>query len=164
MPSDVFDSEYEDRPFIACTRCGEELVSADRGYQVVKYWHHGEVTYEYALCHGCHQGLLNEFSKESRDKLEKHHQEHFDLTLGLGGCATCGQSGLEMDHQEYSVTALYAGAVRQQEILVCGACSREMQGLMSDKTRGVWEKFLGENFPTAPADVAPEPTVLVPAS
>lgn len=167
MPSDdshiprEYHSEYEDRPFQACTRCGESLADVADGYQIVKYWHNGETTYEYAICHACHEGLLREISNESRERLEKFHAEHFNARRGRERCAVCGCLDDEIPQQEFSRTAFVVGENLQTEILVCGQCTQRMQELMSEHTRGVWERFLAENFPTAPSGELPEPTILV---
>lgn len=154
-------SEYEGRPFQCCTRCGESLAEMTRGYQIVKYWHNHEVTYEYALCDTCHAGLLEQFSQESKDKLQGWHHERMELSHGMVRCATCRKPAAEISEGEYSVTGLISGQVLGHEILVCGQCSAEMQGLMSEHTRGTWDRFVSENFPTAPADFAPDPVALV---
>ena len=160
IPRD-YHSDYEERPFISCTRCGECLEAVAEGYQIVKFWHNDETTCEYALCHCCHAGLLSEFSAESRQKLEEFHAEHVNPTRGPGRCAVCGCLKEEIQNGEFSRTACVRGNTLELEILICGVCSQSMQEMMSTQTRGVWERFLQENFPLAPVDSLPEPTLLL---
>ncbi|MBP7951656.1 MAG: hypothetical protein KA004_18590 [Verrucomicrobiales bacterium] len=155
------DSEYEGRPFLTCTRCGEMLAEIPQGHQVVKYWHNREVVYEFAVCHPCHASVLGEFSEESLDRLRTFHAERFRLNLGRGACAVCCRSAAELPEDEFSLTGLFSGNTLQHETLICGACTREMEALMSEKTRGVWERFVEHHFPTAPADVLTTPGTLL---
>lgn len=131
------------------------------GYQIVKYWHNGETTCEFAICHLCHAGLLAEFSQESRRRLEEFHTEHFSAKRGSERCAICGCLEDEITETEFSRTAFIKGTRLDLEILVCGGCTRQMQELMSEETRRVWDRFLEENFPVAPADVLLEPSLLL---
>ena len=65
IPFELY-SEYEDRPFHTCTRCGETLMDFDEGYHVAKIVKNGEAIFEYALCFSCHSGMISEFSSESQ--------------------------------------------------------------------------------------------------
>src|SRR5688572_28977540 len=87
-----FHSEYEDRPFQSCTRCGEMLSAIAEGYQIFKLYRRGEPIYEYALCSPCHAGVVREFSAESRVRLEEFHRQRVSLNLGRWKCAVCGNA------------------------------------------------------------------------
>jgi hypothetical protein len=155
---EIYHSEYEGRPFQACTRCGESLAALRQGYQIVKCWHNNDVIYEYVLCTPCHDGLVASFSEESRERLAEYHADRLQSGLAATACATCICPAEDITDGEYSLTGLFLGPKLQQEVLVCGDCTRTMQGLMSDHTRRVWDAFVEENFPSPPADViVPEP-------
>src|SRR5436190_18617431 len=83
-------SEYEERPFQTCSRCGEMLAEIPDGYQIFKLYRRGEAIYEYTLCHPCHTGLISEFSTESRQRLAEFHRQRISLNLGRHRCAVCG--------------------------------------------------------------------------
>jgi len=142
-------SEYEERPFQSCTRCGESLADVPEGYQLFKLFRRGETIYEYALCHPCHAGLLADFSAESRQRLAEFHAQRVTLNLGLRRCAVCGNDRTE--DEEFSLTAACAGAGLRHALMVCGPCRREMQSLLSKPTREVWDRFVSENLAGAPS-------------
>lgn len=143
-------SEYEDRPFRHCTRCGESLADVPGGHQVFKRRQAGETTYEYALCHPCHDGLVRRFSVESRSRLEVFYREHVRLDAGLRACAVCG-CGRDAS-ADWSLTGLCEGEWLRHAMAVCGGCLEVMQGLISVETRRVWEEFVNDNLPGIPAD------------
>lgn len=158
-------SEYEERPFQTCTRCGELLAEIAEGYQLFKLFRGGEPIYEYALCHPCHAGLIADFSTESRERLAEFHRQRVSLNLGRQCCAVCGND--RADDPEYSLTAACQGTGMVHALMVCGPCRREMQGLLSKHTRDVWDRFVNDNLTGAPqgtaSPVAPvSPLELVP--
>ncbi len=86
-----FHSEYEDRPFRACSQCGEPL-AAFRHYQINKAWRNGECVFEYVFCEVCRDRMLEEFSEESKSNLMRHQEKHLRDVHGTGECAFCGRS------------------------------------------------------------------------
>ena len=164
-PTDIpreFHSEYEERPFQSCTRCGEMLAEIAEGYQVFKLYRGGEAIYEYALCHPCHAGAVREFSVESRQRLEAYHRQRVSLNLGRGKCAVCGNARGEGGEPEFSLTAACQGHRLLHALMVCGLCRQEMQSLLSKETRKVWDRFVNENLPGVPAgSIAPSELVPV---
>ena len=169
MPDSVTDiprelhSEYEERPFQTCTRCGELLCEIAEGYQLFKLYRRGEAIYEYALCHPCHAGLLREFSHESRQRLAEFHAQRMTLNLGRMRCAVCGHDRAE--DEEFSLTAACQGTGLVHALMVCGPCRRGMHDLLSKHTREVWERFVNDNLAGAPeGTLTPvSPLELVPA-
>jgi hypothetical protein len=164
-PSDIpteFHSDYEDRPFQTCTRCGEMLAEIPGGYQIFKLYRRREAIYEYALCHPCHAGVVAEFSGESRQRLAEFHVQRVSLNLGRWRCAVCGNGRGEEGEEEFSITGACEGRRLIHDLMACGACRREMQALLSPETRKVWERFVDENLPGLPAGVI-NPADLVPA-
>jgi hypothetical protein len=142
-------SEYEERPFQSCTRCGESLADVPEGYQLFKLYRRAEPIYEYALCHPCHAGLLAEFSDESRVRLAEFHTQSMTLNLGARRCAVCGHDRAE--DEEYSLTAACEGTALRHVLMVCGPCRRDMREMLSKHTREVWDRFVNDNLAGAPA-------------
>jgi len=164
-PTDIppeFHSEYEGRPFQSCTRCGEMLAEIAEGYQIFKLYRRGEPIYEYALCHPCHAGVVREFSAESRNRLEEFHRARVSLNLGRWRCAVCGNTREEDPAMEFSVTGACQGRRLVHDVMICGVCRHEMQALLSQHTREVWDRFVDENLPGVPAGVV-VPGDLIPA-
>lgn len=156
-------SEYEERPFQSCTRCGETLAEIPEGFQLFKLFRRGEAIYEYALCHPCHTGLVAGFSAESRQRLEEFHATRVSLNLGRVKCAVCGDArGAD---GEYSLTAACQGRELIHALMICCECRRDMQSLLSKQTREVWDRFVSDNLAGAPAGTFTpvSPLELVPA-
>jgi hypothetical protein len=156
-----FHSAYLEGPFRNCTRCGETLVDFDDGYHIGKVFDRGECIFEHALCHSCHQALINEMSDESRQRLLAFHEERLKLNFGLERCGTCGVRRDGVCSSEYAIGGLFRGMGLLHAMMICGACQEEMSHLLSKKTREVWERYINENFPGLPADALPDPSRLV---
>jgi hypothetical protein len=164
-PTDIpreFHSEYEDRPFQSCTRCGEMLEEIPGGYQIFKLYRQSEPIYEYALCHPCHTGIVSEFSPESRQRLAEFHLQRVSLNLGRWRCAVCGNSRREDGEPEFCLSAACQARRLIHDLMICGACRHEMQSLLSTETRKVWDRFVHDNLPGLPANSI-SPADLVPA-
>ena len=150
-------SEYEERPFRNCTRCGETLLDYEDGYHVAKIFKSSETIFEYALCFSCHAGLISEFSEDSKRSLWEYYSERMKLGLGLFGCGLCGLPKIEFIESEYSVGALCHGDKMIEGFVICSPCMDSTNSLISNKTQGIWDDFLSENFPGVPADALPSP-------
>ena len=155
-------SEYEDRPFQSCTRCGEALAAVEGGYQIFKLFHGTEVLYEYALCQPCHTGVMDQFSEHSRARMAGYHSQRVTLNLGPHLCAVCGNERGENGEPEYALSAACDGTALRHSLMLCGVCLREMQALLSPETRRTWQRFVDENLPGVPPE-AVSPAGLVPA-
>ena len=150
-------SEYEERPFRNCTRCGETLLDYPDGYHVAKIFKLNETIFEYALCFSCHSGLINEFSEDSKRALEEYYSTNMQPGMSLAGCGLCGLSKCEFVNLEYSVGALCHGSHMVEGFVICEPCMDSTNSLISDKTQGIWDDFLSENFPGVPANALPAP-------
>ncbi len=150
-------SEYEERPFRNCTRCGETLLDYDDGYHVAKIFKKNETIFEYALCFSCHSGLISEFSEDSKRSLEEYYSTNMKPEMSLSGCGLCGLSKSQFLDLEYSAGALCYGNEMIEGFVICTPCMDSTSSLISDKTQGIWDDFLSENFPGVPADALPAP-------
>ena len=156
IPFELY-SEYEERPFHTCTRCGETLLDYSEGYHVAKIIKNGEAVFEYALCFTCHSGMVAEFSSESRQALENFYLENMNPSLGLDGCGLCSMERLKFEDKEYSIGAMCQGKNMIDGFIICSSCMEKTNSLISSKTQGVWEDFINENFPGVPANALPSP-------
>lgn len=157
IPRDLH-SEYEERAFQHCTRCGETLADDGGGFQISKAYRRGECVMEYALCDHCRQAMMEEFSTESKQRLAQFQDANVELHRGLERCSVCGagRDGLG----DFVITGLCSGRSLQHGLMVCGACGDTVQELISKPTRDTWRRFVDENFPGPPADgVEPETDV-----
>jgi hypothetical protein len=155
-------SEYEERPFQSCTRCGESLAAVPEGYQIFKLFERSEVTYEYTLCAPCHGGLMEQFSEHSRARMADFHQQRVTLNLGAHLCAVCGNERGEAGEPQFALSAACEGGTLRHCLMLCGGCLREMQALLSPETRRTWQRFVTDNLPGLPPEsVTPGGLVLV---
>ncbi len=155
---DELHSEFEERPFHICTRCGESLVDFEEGYQISKVYRNGECIMEYAICLPCHSSMVAEFSADSRAKMEKFQAENFHHADGLFQCAVCAGKRTDEGPSEYGLAAMCLGDEVMHDLMVCGTCTERMQSLISPETRERWDRFVGENFPCAPTASTPTPS------
>ncbi|MEZ5305131.1 MAG: hypothetical protein R3F11_31485 [Verrucomicrobiales bacterium] len=157
IPEELY-SEYEERPFRTCTRCGETLDDFEEGYQLNKVWRRGECVFEFALCFHCQQAMAGEFSEESKQRLTEFQEKHIDFERPMSECAVCAADRDSFDSPEFTLIAACECGHMHAGFMVCAKCVEQMQELISKQTRGVFDKFVEENFPGVPADTIPLPT------
>jgi hypothetical protein len=150
-----FDSEYEERPFQCCSRCGEKLSAFDN-FQINKAFRNAECVFEYAFCSQCRDALLEEFSEESKANLERHQRENMHNVSGTAECCFCGTSREKTPMRDFTMTALCRGTSLLDSIMICGKCQEGMQELLSQHTKDVRRRFF-ESLPGVPPDWEPEP-------
>ena len=157
IPEELY-SEYEERPFLTCTRCGEKLSDFSDGFQIAKVFKRGEVVFEYALCAPCHMGMIDEFSLESRQALEDYYAQNMNPGLGSGHCGICSNARNDLPEPEFALGATCVGNDLLETFMICSPCMEKSNLLVSKKTQGIWNDFIDRNFPGVPADSLPCPT------
>lgn len=151
IPPDLH-SDYEERPFQNCTRCGETLQDFEGGFQVSKAYKRGECVMEYALCDHCRIQMMEEFSQESKKRLAQFQDEHVNLDRGLDQCSVCGVVRSSGKVDDFVITGICEGIHLMHSIMICGKCGDGVQELISTKTRDTWRRFVDDNFPGPPPD------------
>ena len=149
MPHEFY-SEYEDRPFQTCSRCGESL-SAFENYQINKAFRNDECVFEFAFCATCRDALIDEFSEESKANLLRYQNEHLRQTGGTAECAFCGTSKDKTPKRDYVISAIGSGLYLLDSVMICESCQMAMHELLSEKTRDVRRRFF-EELPGVPPD------------
>lgn len=150
-------SEYEERAFKSCTRCGETLEDFDDGFQIAKVFRGGEAVFEYALCAPCHTGLVDDFSVESRKTLEQFYRENMKPGLGAQVCGICATARTDLSQPEFALGAACRGSYLLEAFMVCSDCMEKTNALVSKETQDKWGDFIDDNFPGVPADALPDP-------
>ncbi|MDH4475716.1 MAG: hypothetical protein QE274_04520 [Verrucomicrobiaceae bacterium] len=151
-------SDYEERPFHHCTRCGETLADFTGGFQISKAYKKGECVLEYALCDHCRMTMMQEFSNESKQRLAHFQNEAVHMDHGLTHCAVCGVGRIEGCMDDFVITGLCEGTALHHGLLMCGDCGDAVQELISVPTRDTWRRFVDDNFPgPPPSDALPTP-------
>jgi hypothetical protein len=156
IPKELF-SDYTDERFKMCTRCGESLHDYPGGFQVSKAWKKGECVFEYALCDHCRNALMEEFSKESKERLSRFQDDHVQFDRGLDNCSVCGVSRDDAVASDFVLTGVCDGDHLLHGIMVCGKCGERTQELLSKPTKDTWRRFRDENFPGPPGDEVLDP-------
>ena len=157
IPPDL-ESEYEERPFQNCTRCGESLPDFPGGFQISKAYKRGECVMEYALCDHCRNKMMEEFSAESKRRLAQFQDEEVTVDRGLDSCAVCNARRDAQGMDDFVITGVCEGLSLLHSVMICGKCGDTVQGMISQKTRDTWRRFVDDNFPgPPPVDSLPEP-------
>ncbi len=163
IPKELF-SEYEERPFRCCTRCGETLPDFEEGYRISKVVKRGEVIFEYALCFYCLERMMEESSEESQKRLMDFQNERMrEEITGLDQCVLCERTRESLFPPEFALVAGCVGNGLLDSHLICIHCMEDMSALVSEKTRSGWNRFVEENFPGIPSDFLPTPSEGTPA-
>jgi len=150
--------EYEERPFQNCTRCGESLPDFPGGFQISKAYKRGECVMEYALCDHCRAKMMEEFSQESKQRLAQFQDQEVVLDRGLESCAVCNARRDAPGMDDFVITGVCEGISLLHSVMICGQCGDTVQGMISQKTRDTWRRFVDDNFPgPPPVDSLPEP-------
>ena len=154
---EVLHSFYEERPFKICTRCGESLADFEDGFRVSKHFKAGETIIEYALCFPCLHQMIEESSEESKERLMEFQMSRFRNVSGFDECNLCEKTQETARDHEFGLVGICQGSDMLDSGMVCVDCIEEMSELVSEETRGGWDRFKEENFPGIPADFAPGP-------
>ena len=113
---------------------------------------------EYALCDHCRTKMMEEFSQESKKRLAQFQDEEVTLDRGLESCAVCNVSRHAKGMDDFVITGVCEGISLLHSVMICGKCGDTVQGMISQKTRDTWRRFVDDNFPGPPPDDSlPEP-------
>ncbi|MBK1831837.1 hypothetical protein JIN77_13970 [Verrucomicrobiaceae bacterium R5-34] len=164
MP-DHFTSLETGKPFTQCCAC-EGLLSEKDMYIVNKSFAAGECVFELAMCFECREELNSKLSEESRVAMFDFMHDHADMekreaTLGsdsdtedyIAKCLTCGVDAKGLNN--YTLGGMFSGDHLIKgpfPMLICGSCEDKLNETISDETRDVWDKFIGEHFPGPPSE------------
>lgn len=168
IPMDPFFHSMEtSRAFSECSRCGHGLGGNGEGesseYLIYKVYGKRDLSMEFAICRRCCLDAQEVTSAESKAAIEKYFNESlmlgyirrlarrpggggFDLESAIGGCSCCGDD-LTRPGDEHTIVARCQGSTMETTIfplVMCEACEKEVDGLLSEKTRDEWDRFMGE--------------------
>lgn len=176
-----FWSDFLERPFECCVSCECDLAQAS-AYIVQKQMVRGEAVLEMAICQGCRHELSESFSEETRERIGRKLAEDAQRSASrqrsseisglrpedllqwfMNRCFLCGRARETCNR--YSLTGLFRGqeiAVQysppsQSPVMVCEACEKEYVGLLSQKTRDTWDRFVEEFLGDPPGSEVDSP-------
>ena len=164
--SSHFNSLETDQPFTHCCACDGDLTLAPM-YIVNKSYVGDECVFEMAMCLDCREDMNSQLSEKSRvamfdfihDRVDMDQREaelgnNADTDTYLSNCITCGADAHSLKH--FSIGGMFAGPTLIKgpfPMLMCGTCEELLGETISDETRDVWDRFIGEHFPGPPSEV-----------
>jgi hypothetical protein len=169
-----FWSAYSEEPFDKCVDCGEPLANSPV-HIIQKRFVAGEAVFEMAICEGCRQSLVSEYSTETRRNIENY----LTANGGLGNriadlppelladaeqllqhcmnqCVVC-ETPREKCHK-YTLAGggsdldliVQISPLGQSPVMICDDCETGMQDLVSQQTRDRWNRFIEDHFDGPP--------------
>jgi len=163
---DIFHSLEHEKPFRKCLTCDANFHEISDPYTVTKVFRGPECVFEYAMCLPCRQKMADEFSEESRSRINnffdrnKHIHARSERLADsdrtedwIQECATCGKPLEELTN--YSIACMGFGDTMVFDpfpMMVCSECEEDIQEKLSKTTRDQWDKFILDNFEGPPAD------------
>jgi hypothetical protein len=148
-------SVYLEGPFTQCVSCGADLMEEANPYQIQKVWRTGEVVFELALCLGCAEQTMREFSRESIERMQAFFRERYRPVEGNDHCHFCG-AAREPESEFAMLASCHAGLLLRPMTVICGKCNADSQEGLSRKTRDAMEDFIGKNLPGVPFELEPD--------
>lgn len=164
----AFHSLETDGPFDACLRCSRPLLGGDEMYMIERAFKRDEPIIEYAICMKCAGNSTTELSEESRLAIQQWFQQRLDpmARFDLLMDATEAEDGHPLFGQ-CAITGLPAGDCEERQIMamckgdrmllnpsspmmLSAAVMEEIVGILSEKTKGWMQDFVGDNFGMPP--------------
>jgi|TARA_B110000908_G_scaffold42663_2_gene51922 uncharacterized protein YlaI len=126
-----------------------------------------ECVFEFAMCFECREQMNEKLSEKSRVAMFDFMHDNTDMELReeklgndsdtddyIANCLTCGKS--REATQSYTLGAMFSSDHLIKgpfPMLICDDCEGKIGETISDETRDVWDKFIGEHFPGPPSDI-----------
>lgn len=167
----VFRQSEKGELFRECIMCNRELAKAGLDYLVEKVIRNHltlgkkEVLFEYAMCFGCAMKMRTELSEESRQRIDQYFAGHINesqrrqrleknpnhVTRWISHCLVKGTPLTKS--REYSMYAHCRGSQLVYSTLpyaLSGEVMDEVMNLLSNKSLGVLDDFMGKHFSGPP--------------
>ncbi len=169
IPSE-FHSLENDGPFNKCLKCEAELLQSGMPYLIERVFVQQEPIVEYAMCEACVMASQSELSVESRQAVTDYMLSNLDVSQRLGRLSEWAEQGSD-DASELMNRCLFSGTraedCREKQIaawcqgdqmrvdhvfpmMISGVAIEELNGVLSEKTRGWIDDFVGDNFGMPP--------------
>lgn len=146
VPEDLH-STYLGGEFRQCSICDCALPDAS-AYEVQKVMRGDECVFEMAICLGCAQNLMREYSEESLAVLSGL-SSRVTGRAPRGSCEFCSVPREGVD--EYtSIAVCRAGTMLTPMITLCYDCVDSLHAELSQATRDTFGEFIRDNFPGVP--------------
>lgn len=146
-----FHSLYHGGLFSKCVDCERDLLADDCWYGIERIFRGAEPIVEMAICMDCRQKISQELSRESTLRINAYFEERLDLDARYAMTQQWADHEISrwLDHcallkipasecRDFQIAAICRGPrlnLALLPIMISGVASREMQKLMSQKTR-----------------------------
>jgi hypothetical protein len=159
---DITPNFYQDsnqKPFCECTFCVKNLHESNEPYLIEKSFKRNReskqllTVIEYAICLECTIKKTQAISEESRQNIEKYMRENVLNSEGnlprrnfvekLEFCAATGKNVEDLD--EFNLVGQFIGdkmLLSEFPVIMSNEISEEIQGLLSEKTKEEFDKFM----------------------
>lgn len=170
----AFLSTETGKPIDHCLVCNRYLLDGDTMYMIEKAVRNypamktTEVIIEYAICMDCAFRMNESLSQESRERIAAYFEQHTDLMARRGQLLN-GKTGVRswIDHcvvkntpiadsAEYQLVGQFQGShmlLTTMPFALSFEAMDEISGLMSEKSLGEIDDFIGKYF-SGPPEVA----------
>ncbi len=169
IPSE-FHSLENDGPFNKCLKCESELIRSGTPYLIERVFVQQEPIVEYAMCEACVLASQGELSAESRQAVTDYMLSNLDVSQRLTHLSEWAEQGGD-DASELMNRCLFSGTqaedCREKQIaawcqgdrmrvdhvfpmMISGVAIEELNSVLSEKTRGWIDDFVGDNFGMPP--------------
>jgi hypothetical protein len=156
---EVLNSTYEEGPFSRCTVCDSFLESTACIYYLEKVMRAGECVFEMAVCATCAVEMHREYSRESREALQRHYAD-LRLIPDIDTCDFCHKSS-GPDQDRILTAACASNRLVMPVVINCQTCGERTQDLLSQKTRESFREFMENHIPGVPAEWEPAPPMVL---
>lgn len=171
---EIFYSSETGAPIKHCKVCNKYLLDGAE-YVIEKSMVHypgmntTDLVWEFAICTSCMETVMNEYSKESQEKMQhfflenmdfEYHRallkaENFDISSWLGKCIITGKPIEECS--QYQISAQCSGDLMvfsHAPLMISGEATDQIVQLLSNQTLGAMNDFRDQYFPP-PEDLSP---------
>jgi hypothetical protein len=174
LPAELYSSD-SGKPISHCIMCEKFLLDSNTQYVIEKAYRQvpamnvKEVIFEYAMCMECSMKMNDSLSVESRQRIQQYFQEHTNLdkrwfTLLRDEShridkwiSTCVIKNTPVsDSSEFQIVAQCQGEkmlFTHLPFAISSEAIEEMSSLLSPKSRGEIDDFIGKYF-TGPPEVS----------
>lgn len=169
IPQDFHSLEC-DGLFEKCLKCEVELLTSGSPYLIERVFVQQEPIVEYAMCEACVLESQGELSAESRQAVTDYMLSNIDVGQRLGRLSEWAEDGGDnaselMDRclvsgtpatesREKQIAAWCLGDQMRVDhvfpLMISGVAIEELNGVLSEKTKGWIDDFVGDNFGMPP--------------
>ena len=154
-------SEETGEAFSHCLCCKFPLVEIAEPWLVNKEFLRDECVMEYAVCQPCRDRVTDRLSEESKESVRGFLEKEIDWEARMRefmlshdpaerfeACIACRTPREQMEG--FGISALFDSGgslvTGPLPLLICQPCISRMTESISEESRGIWKKFLAENF------------------